>query len=165
MYRCSYGLLLAMIIPMPVCALGISVDDWNYSSSSFTPVTTAGNYYPSIIESAGNAAVMNLSGAPSTPVNANPCDPSSNPAWRINAELQSTPASAISVEIRRTNGGTGGTLNGGESYILLNSSIQPLFTGCGNVTGINLQFKIDNLDTADGNGNKLWHVKYTLETL
>lgn len=145
-------------------AITLIVSDANIPSSALGTLDIAGNYFPNSVESTSQIAVASIGSAPTTPIVSNSECGATDPAWKLHAQI-STNVTGLTLRVRRTNNGTGGTVYGGESYITLSALPTTLFCGNSDVADIGLQFQIDAVDVGDGHGTRNWQVDYTVETL
>lgn len=156
--------MVASVLSTSVDAISINSTDWDYPSVSFTPVIQAGAYFSASFESTSSAATLSVTSAPNTAVTSNSECGETDPAWKVSAELINAP-SGLTIKVKRTNSGVGGTLAGGASYNTLSAVPSTLWCGWGDVSNISLQYQVDSLGVEDGYGLKTWNVRYTVETL
>ncbi|MGB0848101.1 MAG: hypothetical protein ACPGSM_15350 [Thiolinea sp.] len=152
------------MLSTPVFAITLTVTDANIPSTALGTLNTAGEYFSSSAESSSSSSTASIGSAPAVPVVSNSECGATDPAWKLTANLN-TSVPGLTIRVRRTDNGTGGTLYSGLSYITLSPVTTTLFCGSGDVSDIDLQFQIDSLDVGDGYGTKNWIVDYTVETL
>lgn len=72
-----------------------------------------------------------------------------SPSWRVDLRRDGMnwPAE-LSLSVKRVSSGTGGSVSGGTGYQTITTTDQILFTGSGNITGIELQFQLDGISTS-----------------
>ncbi|MFZ1343476.1 hypothetical protein [Thiothrix eikelboomii] len=156
--------LLLYGLSLSAGAITLTVSDANIPSTALGTLDSAGDYFPSSVESLSQVAAAAIGSAPTTPAVSNSECGATDPAWKLQAQL-STSVAGLTLRVRRTSNGTGGTVYGGESYITLSALPTTLFCGNSDVADIGLQFQIDAVDVGDGHGTRQWQVDYTVETL
>lgn len=155
---------LLCFVSMPAGAITLTVTDATIPSSVLGTLDQAGEYFGSSTESNSTAASVSVGSAPNTPAVSNSECGATDPAWKLVAQVN-TDVSGLTLRVKRTSNGTGGTVYGGESYTTLSAFPTTLFCGNSDVSDINLQFQVDALDTGDGYGTKTWQIDYSVETL
>jgi hypothetical protein len=71
----------------------------------------------------------------------------------------------LTIQVRRVNNGSGGTVTGGDNYLTLSTVSQTFFCGSGDMSSIGLQFQVIDFGIDDGNGTDTWNILYKVETL
>ena len=83
--------------------------------------------------------------------------------WRIDVKKSDIAWSPnISVYTRRTSGGSGGSVSGGETYQIITNTDQSLFTGTADVSDIGMQYKIDGVSIDIDPSNYVTTIIYTV---
>lgn len=93
--------------------------------------------------------------------------------WKLYAKLEPAPTDTdITVKVRRTGSGSGGSISGGESFTNLGTSETLIctYTGIGDITGIPFEYQVSGVGVS-GNlirverGSHSWRVKYRVEEI
>lgn len=69
----------------------------------------------------------------------------------------------VTVAIRRTTGGSGDGVVGGESYVMVTEIDQPLFYGTGDSSGIGIQQRLDGVSIGQGRGDYSGELLYRVQ--
>lgn len=90
--------------------------------------------YPTY-ESAADATMISISGTAGA-----------GDAWRVDVKRVDTSWHAgLTLSVRRTGSGTGGSVSGGLTYLEILGTDQTLFSGSGDVAGVPFQFRLSGM--------------------
>jgi len=155
-------LIFFLVLSSQVFAISISTTKFDYPA--LNALTTAGEYYDTSFESTSSAATLSISSAPIMQSADNTECGATNPAWKISASLN-TSVNGLTIQVRRVNNGSGGTVTGGDNYLTLSTASQTFFCGSGDISSIGLQFQVVDFSVDDGHGTDTWNILYKVETL
>ncbi len=138
---------------MTHAAISISVTGtWSETVDKYDLISGAGSDLTASYESATDQVsitVSNTSGA--------------GDSWRVDVRKVDTNwHSDLSLWVKRTGSGTGGSVSGGSSYQQLTGSDQSFFTGSDDVSGITVQLKLSGMSVQVPPGSYTTTVYYTV---
>jgi hypothetical protein len=155
-------MIAVYVLAMTACIMTPSLSLDVYLTGSYTEsidandlLTGAGSELVSSYESASDQVVIDI---------ANSSGPGD--AWRIDVNKSDVSwDGSITISVKRTSDGTGGAIAGGTSYLEIVDSAQQFFTGIEDITGIDLQYKVDNISIGIDPGNYNTVIVYTVVDL
>ena len=130
-----------------------SSGDWLEVIDSSDLISGAGSDLKSSYESAQNATVLSISGSQ------DPLD-----AWHVNIRrIDSTWHNNFILYARRTSDGTGnGSISDGTSYIIVDTTDSFFFSGSGDRSGINIQYKLEGMSIQIPPNNYSTNIVFTV---
>jgi hypothetical protein len=138
----------AFILLVPLLLTGIKAQaidiaaagGWNESVDQSDLISGPGSELIQVYESAAGGTVLDVSSC---------IDDSDN--WRIDVRRiddGSWPGDLVLYLRRTSDGSGGGSISGGLSYVEVSTTDTELFSGTGNRTGINLQYRLTGMSTS-----------------
>lgn len=118
-------------------------------------ISGAGSNLTASYESAADQVIMDISNSLG-----------GGDSWRIDVSKSDISWSAsITLYVKRTSDGVGGSVSGGTTYMEITDVDQQLCTGTDDVTGIDLQYKVDDISISIDPGNYDTSIVYTIVDL
>lgn len=126
-------LILSLACPSVALPLDITVmGSWNKSIDKNDLVSGAGSDLLGTHNSNSNQVTIDVYGTTGGGDN-----------WRLDVNLTGNTCNpSLGFLVRRTSSGTGGSVSGGLDFQLLTAQDAPLFTGAGDVSGIEIQLQL-----------------------
>lgn len=143
---------LAFGVPLYATGIG-ATGGWTGLTIGSSDLTGgAGTDLQNSYESTSNATMINITGTVG-----------SDDAWQVQVRKSDTWPSEVSLQLKRTGDGSGGgTVSGGNSYIVVGTSDADFFNGTGDRTAIPVQYKISGMSISVPPDNYSTSVTFTV---
>lgn len=130
-------MVLLILSEIPVYAVDIyTTGSWNFTIDSSCLAGGAGSGLIDSFESSLDASMINITGTNG-----------SADAWQVRVRKNGVSRlQGVTLYVKRTEDGSGsGTVRGGTSYTAVETSDVDFFDGCGDRTGITVQYKVSGI--------------------